>query len=655
MNEEHIKFLDIIERQLAVEPFSIDGVLQKYVVFNSAQNTDAQLLELLLQNDELKEKFFKKVAGALVFDRTLFIWYLEQKKFLNDSYTAYKNKIGLTIGGKYLQARDEVALAWPFKDCHLEGGQSREECKRDEIFFNEVLAHDEITQLLMPKVLTGAAAYDKTGKQSFQKFTRNAEINKSRDLPGATITDNLIIKGNNLLALHSLKEEFARKVKLIYIDPPYNTGGDANIFTYNNNFNHSAWLTFMRNRLEAAREMLRHDGFIAIAIDHTELFYLGVLADEVFGRENRLGVVCVLTNPRGRQFTKFFSHTTDYMLVYANNKELARFNQTTISKEKRETFDQEDKLGRYRFESFMRMANIENKIDDDDYHYPIYVSGDLSVLSLENREGYHEIYPFAQEVKKVWDVKKSTFLSNMQSDKEEYVARVDYEGNIGIYKKYREQQMFLTHWFEKKYNATYYGTRLLQTILGKKLFSYPKSIHTVFDTIKIMTGENDIIMDFFAGSGTTGHAVLELNKEDGGNRQFILVEQLEEHISVCKERITKVIKNENSDAGFVYVELKKHNEQFMEDIQDADTTKKLLAVWKKIKKHSFVDYNLDIKKQNEHMEDFKQLTLDEQKQHLCEILDKNQLYVNLTALNDREIACTADEKKISKDFYQQDK
>lgn len=167
-----------------------------------------------------------------------------------------------------------------------------------------------------------------------------------------------------------------------------------------------------------------------------------------------------------------------------------------------------------------------------------------------------------------------------------------------------------------------------------------------------MTGKNDIVMDFFAGSGTTGHAVLALNGEDGGNRQFILVEQLDDHIAVCKERITKVMKSANSGARFVYFELKQHNQNFMNDIQSADNTRKLMSVWNAMKANSSLDYNLDMKAQGDHMADFKKLTLTQQKRHLCEILDKNQLYVNLSSLNDRDHACSAAEKKVTADFYQ---
>src|SRR5690606_23645755 len=198
-----MKLYTILEQQLKKEPNFVtdNGELKKWVVLNKAQNFDEELIGLLLDHADLKEKFFVDVKGTLVFNQNLFLQFLEQKNYLNDSYTQYKNKVGLTIGGKYLKQRNEVALVWPFKDCILEGGQSREEQKREEIFFNEILAQDEITQLLESKVLANAKVFDKDGEHTFSSFTRNAELNKKRGLTEDTITDNLIIKGNNLLAI----------------------------------------------------------------------------------------------------------------------------------------------------------------------------------------------------------------------------------------------------------------------------------------------------------------------------------------------------------------------------------------------------------------------------------------------------------------------
>ena len=310
-----MKLFEILNQQLKKEPNFVtdNGEIKKWVVLNKAQNFDEELIGLLLDNADLKEKFFVKVKGSLVFNQNLFVQFLEQKNYLNDSYTQYKNKVGLTIDGKYLKQRNEVALVWPFKDCILEGGQSREEDKREEIFFNEILAQDEITQLLEPKVLTNAKRIE-TDTSTGSVQAKEKPLDQFNRNKNGAITDNLIIKGNNLLALHTLKKEFAGKVKLIYIDPPYNTGNDG--FKYNDNFNHSTWLTFMKNRLEVAKKLLRDDGAIFVQCDDNEQAYLKVLMDDVFGREN-----FVINNVYKRRKTqanfKFgAAHTRTYCLLF---------------------------------------------------------------------------------------------------------------------------------------------------------------------------------------------------------------------------------------------------------------------------------------------------------------------------------------------------
>ena len=227
--------------------FMADDDILKNRVTEFALKLDKPLIKLLLSRPRLKDHFFVNVEGVLVFDQQKFIRFVNNKAFLPDSYTSFKNKIGLTIGDDYLQERREVALAWPYKDCVLQGGQDKEDAKRNEIFWNEILAPDEIDRLFDPKVLTHFKRYDVDGEHAVTEVSD---------------TDNLIIKGNNLLALHSLKKRFAGKVKLIYIDPPYNTDSDS--FKYNDRFNHSTWLTFIKNRLEVARELLQMDGVIFI-------------------------------------------------------------------------------------------------------------------------------------------------------------------------------------------------------------------------------------------------------------------------------------------------------------------------------------------------------------------------------------------------------
>lgn len=224
-----------------------EGELILAAVQDHAWKIDHDLVKLLLSKKEIKAKFFDEISGHWVFNINTFLEYISQKNFLDNSYTRFRNRIGLTIGEKYLRERGEVSLVWAYKDTVLEGGQTKEEEKRKEVFFNEVLAQDEINRLLDPKVLTNFTRYTTKGAQPVKDFKRDEN---------GVIRENLILKGNNLLALHTLKTQFRGQVKLIYIDPPYNTGGDGNTFSYNNNFNHSTWLTFMKNRLEVARELL---------------------------------------------------------------------------------------------------------------------------------------------------------------------------------------------------------------------------------------------------------------------------------------------------------------------------------------------------------------------------------------------------------------
>ena len=640
-----MKLYTTLEQQLKKEPNFVtdNGELKKWVVLNKAQNFDEELIGLLLDNADLKEKFFISVKGTLVFNQSLFVQFLEQKNYLNDSYTQYKNKVGLTIDGKYLKQRNEVALVWPFKDCILEGGQSREEDKREEIFFNEILAQDEITQLLEPKVLTNAKRIGKDGEKPLDQFNRNEN---------GTITDNLIIKGNNLLALHTLKEEFAGKVKLIYIDPPYNTGGSGDTFAYNNSFKRSSWLTFMRNRLEVAKRLLQDNGVLIAAIDDYEMHTLRFLLDEILGDENRLGTVVVVHNPRGRNDDKYFATMHEYLLVYAKNKELVKLKNFEFTAEDLKQFNKEDDISTYSETPFTRTGNNSNKHERPNLFYSIYYDPKTNSLSLKPSANSVEILPInAEGEEKTWRWGKETF--EQKKDTELLVKKV--KGEFKVFKKRRPDDIQgrkpRTVWTDSRYDASSNGIMLLRSVLGKNEFSYPKSLYAVMDIIKVLSDKNDRILDFFAGSGTTAHAVLELNREDGGNRQFIICEQMNYVETVTSKRIQKIIE-QNKTNNFVYAELKKYNQNFIEQIEEAKDTKALLRIWEQMKAKSFLNYNVDIKKQDEHLVELKTLTLAEQKQHICELLDKNQLYVNLSSLNDSDFNCSKEEKKITKDFYQ---
>lgn len=636
-----MKLYTTLEQQLKKEPNFVtdNGELKKWVVLNKAQNFDEELIGLLLDNADLKEKFFVNVKGTLVFNQNLFVQFLEQKNYLNDSYTQYKNKVGLTIDGKYLKQRNEVALVWPFKDCILEGGQSREEDKREEIFFNEILAQDEITQLLEPKVLTNAKRIDKDGEKPLDQFNRNEK---------GTITDNLIIKGNNLLALHTLKEEFAGKVKLIYIDPPYNTGGLGDTFTYNNNFKRSTWLTFMYNRLIAAKDLLRKDGILIVAIDENEQPHLGVMLKEFF-KDYEVHCITIVHNPRGVQGTNFsYTHEYAFFVVPKGQKLIGN----RIIDESEIDFSN---LRNWGGESLRRDAKncfypivvdpktskiIEfGEVCEDDFHpskREIIKDGKVYIYPIDNDNIERKWRYARQSVEEIKDLLRARKKSGQWD--------VEIGKNFGQYK---------TVWVDPKYDANEYGTKIVRRLVPENKFSFPKSLYNVKDCVYAVVGNDKdaIILDYHAGSGTTAHAVLELNKEDGGNRKFIMCEQMDYVETVTSKRVQRVIEQNGSDE-FVYLELKKYNQTFIEQIEEAKDTEALLQIWEQMKAKSFLNYNVDIKKQDEHLEDFKALSLAEQKQHLCELLDKNQLYVNLSSLNDADFACTEDEKKVTKDFYQ---
>lgn len=281
-----------------------DGQILKSKIYDAAMDMDEKLLDLLISDDVMKNHFFKEVNGILIFDKVKFTWVIESKEFLPNSYTMYKNKIGLADDKRDLiSKKGDITLVWPYKDCVLEGGQDKEEQKRNEIFYNETLSPDEVSRLLYPKVFTNSKRYTENGAEEITEFDEN---------------DNLIIKGNNLLVLSSLLKRYEGKVQCIYIDPPYNTGSDT--FKYNDSFNGSTWLTFMKNRLELSRRILSDSGLIFIQCDDNEQAYLKVLCDEIFGENNFLNTLSVKMSPSSgvkRRFANIqYIKNVEYILVY---------------------------------------------------------------------------------------------------------------------------------------------------------------------------------------------------------------------------------------------------------------------------------------------------------------------------------------------------
>ena len=371
------------------------------------------------------------------------------------------------------------------------------------------------------------------------------------DKDKAILTDaqkpiNILIEGDNYHALSVLNYTHKGKIDIIYIDPPFNTG--ATNWKYNNDYverddqwRHSKWLSFMHKRLILAKKLLSKKGFLICAIDANELFSLGLLLDEIFGERNRVGLVTVEHNPKGRNLSKFFSENSEFMLVFSKDISSARFNDVVIDEDKRATFNLSDDQGNYRLEPFMRVRTSWSRKNKPKCYYPIYVSKDLEEITIENKLGYYEVFPRTKDGREwAW---KNVPESFVRLNKNGYFVAVQENNRIDILHKYREKQVFKNVWTNKKYHSEFQGTNILKKILGDYVFEYPKSLYLVADIIKITSKMDSIILDFFAGSGTTGHAVFELNKEDKGTRKFILCTDNENNIctEVCYPRIKGVI------------------------------------------------------------------------------------------------------------------
>lgn len=651
-----MKLYTTLEQQLKKEPNFVtdNGELKKWVVLNKAQNFDEELIGLLLDNTDLKEKFFVNVKNMLVFNQNLFVQFLEQKNYLNDSYTQYKNKVGLTIDGKYLKQRNEVALVWPFKDCILEGGQSREEDKREEIFFNEILAQDEITQLLEPKVLSNAKKIDGKGENPLHTIERNEK---------GIIKESLIIKGNNLLGISSLIPIFSGKVKLIYIDPPYNTGSDS--FKYNDSFNQSTWLTFMKNRIEMAKKLMAPSGVFLVQCSFHQYAYLKVLMNDLFEKHLCDFNIQVRHPDRALTGDKEFNDVIEYILIYSNDKakkmpfieEQKTIDEYTLKIEIDETIrpeiiqcgskDVEVYLpNQYKVVSIPASKDGLKKISIRGSIREKNSSGRFFVKHLENLSGYPPETLF-----KVPDMGDDSVSHRF------FYLAPDGKKNGGYYQgmptssDVTKKQYPNFYNFEKEYNnVSKQGDVVFRN--GKKPEELLKFL------IQIFTSKQDIVLDYHLGSGTTATVAHKLE------RQFIGLEQLQSQIDLSIQRMKNVINGEltgisndedvnwQGGGSFLYIELKKYNQTFIEQIEEAKDTQTLLRIWEQMKAKSFLNYNVDIKKQDEHIEEFKALSLAEQKQHLCELLDKNQLYVNLSSLYDTDFACTEEEKKVTQEFYQ---
>lgn len=648
-----------------------DGKLLKAVVYSDVMAMNETLLTLLLSNENVKETFFKDVQGTLVFDKQKFAWFMESKEFLPDSYTSYTNKIGLTHNGNFISQTNDVVLDFPYKDCVLEGGQDKDDQKRSEIFYNETIASDEISRMLAPKVFTNAKRYTAVGEKDLIGELDPDTIHVE-EKTGITFNDddNLIIKGNNLIALASILKRYEGKVKCIYIDPPYNTGNDS--FNYNDSFNHSTWLTFMKNRLDLAKKLLREDGVILVSIDEKQQAYLKVLMDEIFGDENLLEVFHMQVRYTNKSLNEKddFQPVMEYVLAYAFNKkifkpnkpykvynlnkfewqinELAKGEQIEIGGKKVTIF----KAGQYEIRKIkpnlnglketwasgsVLTGNTSGKFFDQYISKRKNTDG-LKVLYKVNGIGDDGIgYRYFTGPQKEQSI-RGKFYSGVPLDKREALEHgesIKYHPIVNYY-DYSPDFGNIRHEGGVSFNA---GKK--PELMLKMLFDFS-------------TNKGDLILDFHIGSGSSCAAAHKMNRRYIGIEQMDYIE--EKSVNRLKSVIcgdtTGISKAQNWHGGgsFVYCELKEDANTLITTIQNA-TEDTIESVKASIYADERIVPYLTKQELADADKDFENLTLEEKKQALIKLVDKNKLYVNVSDMDDESYHVSDDDKKFTNSFY----
>ncbi len=539
---------------------------------------DEELLTFMLEDknaNDYKNAFFKTIANSLVFNQKALLECLTKE--LENSFTRFENKIGLYLQGRPIKSSELVVLNFPFKDNVLLGNAKDNSTKSKELFYHEILHKKEIDTLLKKKAL---CRFEMHGEGDLESALKDKNT-------------NYLIKGNNLIALHSLKKKFAKQVKCIYIDPPYNTGNDS--FNYNDNFNHSSWLVFMKNRLEVAREFLSDDGSIYINLDYNEVHYCKVLMDEIFGVENfqreiiwRIGWLSGYKTSINN-----FIRNHDTILFYSKNADKLFFNKKYIENKD--------------FKELIKIEKIQSNLDN----LGIDREKQKNIIKIINHETRPERYPLED----IWNGNEYDDLNS--------IAIVSYSGET------------------------------VSKMLGTEEIKGQKSEKLIQRILEVSTNENDLVLDFFAGSGTTCTVAHKMK------RRYIGIEQMDYIETITKERLKKVIEGEQGGiskkcdfkggGSFVYAELKEVNLEVKKQILNAKSAGECLKIFNDLNEHFLK--RADCKIDGIHSEEFQNLDLNEQKRICCTLLDSNEDYLNLGDMDEDAWGLDGITKKYNEIFY----
>ncbi len=595
---------------------------------------DEKLLTFMLEDknaNDYKNAFFKTIANSLVFNQKALLECLTKE--LENSFTRFENKIGLYSQGRPIKSSELVVLNFPFKDNVLLGNAKDNSTKSKECFYHEILHKKEIDTLLKKKAL---CRFEMHGEGDLESTLKDKNT-------------NYLIKGNNLIALHSLKKKFAKQVKCIYIDPPYNTGNDS--FNYNDNFNHSSWLVFMKNRLEVAKEFLSDDGVIFVQCDDNEQAYLKVLMDEIFLRENFVSCITHIVKPEGRMYGQV-AKTHEYILVYAKNINNLIFNE--IEKEGH-AFSYVDEKGGFDLQGLEnRNFRAFNGLNIPSLRYGLFIdenqkdsNGFMPVFG-EYRDGLTEVFPDSRNgFDLVWRWGKEKAL------KENHSLVGVFKDRLRVFQKVRSNTTRAKSIFWDKSMITQKGTEEVKQIFKTQVFDFPKPEALISRILEISTQENDLVLDFFAGSGTTCAVAHKMK------RRYIGIEQMDYIETITKERLKKVIEGEQGGiskkcdfkggGSFVYAELKEVNLEVKKQILNAKSKSECLKIFNDLNERFLK--RTDCKIGEIHSEEFQNLDLNEQKRTCCALLDSNEDYLNLGDMDEDAWGLDEITKKYNEIFY----
>lgn len=616
-----------------------------------ALKSDPTFIKILFKNKITRAYFFIDIEDMVVFNPLKFSWFLENEAILPDSYTSFSQEIGLIDKkNNKIVGYNDVVLSFPFKDCVLEFDSTDSSKKREEIYFNEVLAKEEIDRLLDLKALGNSYKYGRKSKIKINQITET--------------TDNLLIKGNNLIAMHSLLPRYKGHVKLIYWDILYNTGSD--LMNYNDSFKHSSWLVMMKNRIQVAKELLKDDGLIFIHCDKNEDAYLKVLMDEVFGRENYVNNIAVKSNSISGNKTRFKEKTVlknkDTILIYKGKGDI-KVNPQYTEKLKWDThynayLDVLDEKNNIYNPRKLKDVLIERSIIDSKTTIKeniINNNPEFLHFCLENKDKiYRLVNSIPAEKKKESLEKKHQVISYTDSNGETRHAlngsRISFLS--GAVKKINGEeklaQLLGDLWTDIDFqNTQNEGGKENSLPAGKKPEKLLKRI------IEMATDEGDLVLDAYSGSGTTAAVALKLN------RKFIAIEQLDKHYEISLNRLNLVINGDKSgiannmreDSYFISCEILSNSQNFIEKIIATDDHETLNSLYEDLYNSEFVSYRIDFNKLKNGSDDFKGFSVEDKKSLLLSVIDKNTLYINASEIEDSNMNLKEDDKLFTKSFY----